>query len=106
MTTSAYLRLLPAGPLLALLSQSLYAQDYTFGGALASNSIWSNNANWTNSPPIGGPDAAGIWVKATRNISSSYNIVLYNTGDAGDAGKTVGKLEFGDTNGSDAYTFV
>ncbi len=50
---------------------------------------WSATANWSGGAPAGGPSTAGD-VDTITNTSTA--LVLFNTGDAGTAGKTVGRL--------------
>jgi fibronectin-binding autotransporter adhesin len=79
--------------------------DYSWNKTTTPNS-WSLGANWTPTAPDGGPDAAGLFVTINTNITATNTINLFNTGDAGDATKTLGRLDIGDTNGSNGFTIA
>lgn len=67
---------------------------------------WSLNTNWTPSSPAGGPDAPGLFVVVNTNIASNQVITLFNNLDAGDATKTIGRLDIGDVNGGHNFTIA
>ena len=82
------------------------AADYTWGPTAASNS-WSVNSNWTPTAPLGGPDAStGVFVLVNSDIAQASTIYLYNTTEAGDAIKTVGRLDIGDLNNTHSFTLA
>jgi len=78
--------------------------DYSWNQNAAAS--WSLNTNWTPTAPVGGPDAAGLFVVVNADITANRTISLFNTGDAGDAIKTIGRLDIGDPNGSHNYTIA
>ena len=64
---------------------------------------WSNGTSWT--PNIaGGPDSAGDIAIINNDITADRVITLFLTGDSGDATKTVGRLDIGDSNGTHKFT--
>ena len=80
------------------------AADFTWLSTTSSNA-WSVGSNW--SPPTnGGPDAAGAFVLLNADIAGESTNYLFNTGDAGDAVKTVGRLDLGDANNTHSYIIV
>lgn len=79
--------------------------DFAWNQTTTPNS-WSLNTNWTPTAPVGGPDAAGLWVTVNTNITAATTINLFNTGDAGDAIKTIGRLDLGDTTGGSSFTIA
>lgn len=68
--------------------------------------IWGTAANWTPTSVAGGPDAADITVNITNNITSARIVTLFNTADGGDAVKTVGILNIGDSDTSHSFTIA
>jgi autotransporter-associated beta strand protein len=78
---------------LFLAAWALSLGDFAFAASYSWNTTtgsWSLNTNWTGSPPVGGPDASGDII--TLSAASTSTISLFNTGDAGDATKTIGSL--------------
>ncbi|MEN3368646.1 MAG: hypothetical protein V7609_789 [Verrucomicrobiota bacterium] len=67
-------------------------------------SSWSTTTNWTPTAPTGGPSAPGIYVTINTNPTANATITLFNTGNGGTAVKTVGRLDIGDSDGSNTFT--
>ena len=87
-----------------LVGQYSKAATYDWNQTTGSKS-WSLNTNWTPAAPLGGPSIAGDVVTINTNIAGTNTNVLYNTGDAGTAAKTIGILNIGDTNGTNFFIF-
>lgn len=87
-----------------LASQSAQAATYiwTQAGGITSQS-WSLDSNWSPNTTTGGVDGAGDIAIINTNITGTQTISLFNTGDAGDSIKTVGRLDFGDTNSTSPF---
>src|SRR5581483_3604080 len=83
---------------------SAQATTYTWtqAGGVTSQS-WSLDTNWSPNTTTGGVDTAGDIAIINTNITGTQTISLFNTGDAGDATKTVGRLDFGDTNSTSPF---
>lgn len=80
------------------------AADYTWLPSTTPNS-WSVDSNWD--PAVsGGPDAPGVSVLIGSNIGAASTINLFNTGDPGDAIKTVGRLDIGDADNTHVFTLA
>lgn len=80
---------------IALTACILYPRNDALAGTYNWNTTagsWSVETNWTNTPPVGGPDAAGDVV--TLSPGGTNTITLFNS-DGGNATKTVGSLTFG-----------
>jgi autotransporter-associated beta strand protein len=69
-------------------------------------STWSTTTNWTPTAPTGGPSAPGIYVVINSNPSANATVTLFNTGNGGTATKTVGRLDIGDSDGSNTFTIA
>lgn len=72
--------------------------DYDWN-SIASGVTWSNSTLWTPAV-VGGPDGTGLYVRINTAIAADATINLFNTGDAGDAVKTVGRLDIGSSGGT------
>ena len=93
--------------LLAALLAAHSAQAGTYNWNITTTpASWSLAANWTGSPPAGGPSAAGDVDTIGTNITGNAIVNLFNTGDSGTAAKTVGILNIGDTDNTNTFTIA
>jgi fibronectin-binding autotransporter adhesin len=79
--------------------------NWNFNGTSATSNDWSNGASWTPNI-IGGPDLAGDVAIINNDITGNRVITLFLTGDSGNAVKTVGRLDIGDSNGTHSFTIT
>lgn len=98
-------RIMPMPPVSDITPNLSGSVDFSWVPITTPNS-WSLNTNWTPTAAVGGPDAAGLWVVVNTNIGAATTINLFNTGDAGDLTKTIGRLDIGDTNSSSSFTIA
>jgi autotransporter-associated beta strand protein len=61
-------------------------------------------ANWSGTPPAGGPAAAGDVDTINSALTANSIINLFQTGDSGTAGKSVGVLSIGAASGTNTFT--
>ena len=87
------------------ISHSAQAADFDWNQTDSPND-WSLDTNWTPTAAVGGPSAAGTSVLINTNIGGTSTINLFTTGNPGTATKTVGRLDIGDTDGSNGYTIA
>jgi len=88
-----------AGLTVMLLTPAVRAGTYSWNTTTGS---WSVAANWNGAPPAGGPDAAGDLV--TLSPTGTNIVTIFNTGESGDAVKTIGSLTLGTTTTLNAGT--
>jgi autotransporter-associated beta strand protein len=88
-----------------LIGNAAQAVDYSWNQT-ATPKDWSLNTNWTPTAVVSGPDAPDLSVLINTAITATNTINLFTIGNPGDNIKTVGRLDIGDTDGTNFFTIA